>query len=73
MLQPADLLVMPPENGDLFAAVRQGLPPELIGEYEAFLADYLNFREIFSQSDAELAGLNQEFGQVVASFMQRIS
>jgi proline iminopeptidase len=58
LVAPADLLVMPPQNGDLFAEVRKRLPQAMLPEYEAFLGTYLDFGRLFERSEAETAQLN---------------
>jgi proline iminopeptidase len=59
LLAPANVLVMPPEDGGLFEAVRQRLPEEMQEEYDAYLKDYLSFGDIFSRSEGDLVALNQ--------------
>lgn len=63
LISPADMLVMPPPEGGLFEAVSERLAPERAAEFESFMKSYLNFRDLFSHSEAELADLNQQFGQ----------
>jgi len=58
LIAPADLLVMPPQNGDLFAEVRKRLPQAMLPEYEAFLGTYLDFGRLFARSEVETAELN---------------
>jgi proline iminopeptidase len=59
LLAPANVLVMPHQDGGLFEAVRQRLPEEMQEEYDAYLKDYLSFGDIFSRSEADLIALNQ--------------
>ena len=63
LIAPAETLVMPPPSGGLFAQVGERLPAEMQAEYEAFIAEYLSFGDIFSKSEDDLIALNQEFGQ----------
>ena len=59
---PADMLVMPQPQGDLFAVVRQRLPAARQAEYDAYLKEYLNFGAIFSKHEADLQAANRAFG-----------
>lgn len=63
LVAPADMLVMPQPDGDLFATVRQRLPTAMQAEYDAYLKDYLNFGAIFRKSEADLQAANRAFGQ----------
>ncbi len=67
LVAPADLLVMPPADGDLFEQVRQRLPEEMRSDYDAYLKEYLDFGDIFSKSETDLMALNAEFGQYYAA------
>jgi proline iminopeptidase len=59
LIAPAEVLVMPQEDGGIFEEVRERLPEEMQEEYDAYLQDYLSFNDIFSQSEADLVALNQ--------------
>ena len=63
LVAPADVLVMPQKGGGLFAQVAESLPAQKRAAYTAFMKHYLDFRNIFSMSDAELAGMNTEFAK----------
>ena len=63
LIAPADVLVMPQKDGGLFGEVGKRLPQDMQEDYEAYLEDYLNFRDLFSKSEAELVALNEEFGK----------
>lgn len=65
LVAPANVLVMPQpdQEGDLFAAVRAHLPAERQGEFDAFMADYMNFRALFTKSEDELVAMNERFGE----------
>ncbi len=63
LIAPADVLLMPQENGGLFEEVKKRLPPDMQEDYAAYLKGYLDFRGIFSKSEADLAALNQEFAR----------
>jgi proline iminopeptidase len=62
LLAPADMLLMPQQGDDLFAAVRQRLPTTMQAEYDAYMKEYLNFGTVFSKSEADLQAANQQFG-----------
>ncbi len=63
LIAPADLLVMPQRDGSLFEAVGRRLPGNLQEEYAAYIDDYLDFRSLFSNSEAELVATNKEFAK----------
>ena len=63
LLAPANVLVMPQEDNGIFEEVREQLPEGMRGEYEAFMGDYMNFKEVFSKSEDELIEINREMGQ----------
>ncbi|MCB0188356.1 MAG: alpha/beta hydrolase, partial [Caldilineaceae bacterium] len=63
LLAPADMLLMPQEGDDLFAAVRQRLPAARQAEYDAYMKEYLNFGAVFSKSEADLQAANRQFGE----------
>ncbi len=63
LISPADMLVMPQENGGLFPLVREGLPEPERAEFDAFLKEYLNFQNIYSKSEADLVGMNNRLGE----------
>ncbi len=63
LIAPADLLVMPQANGDLFETVRKRLPEDMQADYAAYLKDYLDFQNLFTHSEAELVEVNQGFAK----------
>jgi proline iminopeptidase len=63
LVSPAEMLVMPIKDGGLFEAVRARLPEDMQAEYDAYIKNYLNFKDLFSQSEAGLIALNQEFAR----------
>ncbi len=63
LIAPATMLVMPFEGDDLFDSVKPLLPPEKVPAYEAYLARYFDFSNMFSLTDADLAARNNEFAQ----------
>jgi len=67
LIAPADVLVMPQKGADLFEAVRERLPEEMLEEYDAFLVEYFDFGSLFTKSEAELAALNEEFARYYAA------
>lgn len=66
LVAPAEVLVMPPESGGLFAQVKPLLPEEMQKEYDAYLKRYLDYGSIFGKSEGELAALNAEFARYYA-------
>jgi len=63
LVAPADVLVMPQKDGGFFEEVRRRLPEDMQADYAAYLKEYLDFRNVFSKSEADLAALNEEFGK----------
>ncbi len=61
LIAPAETLVMPPPSGGLFEQVRARLPENMKTEYDAYLKRYLNFQNIFGESEASLTALNEAF------------
>lgn len=61
LIAPAELLVMPPESGGLFAQVKPLLPEDMQKDFDAYLKRYLDYGSIFTKSEAELEVLNLEF------------
>ncbi len=71
LVAPAEVLLMPPESGGLFAQVKPLLPAEMQAEYDAYLKRYLDYGAIFSKSESELSSLNAEFARYYAIAAQR--
>lgn len=63
LISPATMLVMPQDEDDLFDSVRASLPQDQLAEYDAFIADYFNFNDLFSHSEADLVAMNNRFGE----------
>lgn len=63
LIAPASLLVMPSDEPDLFTTVQKLLPDSLQAEYVQFMKNYLNFQDIFSKTENELAAINREFAK----------
>jgi len=63
LISPAEVLVMPPEDGGLFAQVRQRLPESRRAEFDAFLKEYLDFRGMFKKDEGALIALNQRMSE----------
>lgn len=63
LIAPANVLVLPQEDGDLFSAVRERLPAEQLAEYDAYIRAYFDFGEIFSNTEEDLISLNAGFGK----------
>lgn len=69
LIAPANVLVMPqPEaDSDLFASVRANLPAGQREEFDAFMADYMDFNKLFDKNEADLVGINIKFGEYYLS------
>jgi proline iminopeptidase len=63
LVAPADVLVMPQKDGGLYEEVRKRLPEDMQEEYAAYLEEYLDFKNIFSKSEADLVALNEGFAE----------
>jgi len=61
LVAPANLLVLPADNGDLFEIVKQRLPESVALEFSDFQKRYFDFKNIFKKSEADLIRLNQQF------------
>jgi proline iminopeptidase len=66
LVSPADMLVMPQENGGLFPLIRERLPEARRAEYDAFMKEYLGFQNIFGKSEADLIDMNDRLGEYYA-------
>jgi proline iminopeptidase len=62
LVSPAEMLVMPPENGGLFPLIRARLPVAERSAFDSFLKEYLDFNKIFSKSESDLVALNDRMG-----------
>jgi hypothetical protein len=58
---------MPQEDGGLFEEVRKRLPEDMQEDYAAYLEEYLDFKNIFSKSEADLVALNEGFAKYYAA------
>jgi proline iminopeptidase len=63
LIAPANLLVMPQEEDDLFSDVRGQLPEKDLEEYDQFMEDYFDFKNLFQKSDTDLVNLQLQFGK----------
>ena len=62
LISPAEMLVIPAENGGLFPLIRERLPESERAAFDAFLKEYLDFNKIFSKSESDLVALNDRMG-----------
>jgi proline iminopeptidase len=69
LLAPADMLTMQGEGKDLFELVRDRLPQDRRGEYEALLEEYLDFGSLFDHDEESLASLNLQLGSYILEAM----
>jgi proline iminopeptidase len=61
LIDPADILEMPQSDGGIFNQVNALLPEDQKKDYLAFMATYLDFGDIFTKSEKDLAALNNQF------------
>ncbi len=62
LVNPASVLELPtPFN--LFDIVKQKLPAKDLQDYDHWINNYFDYKNIFSKSEAELRQLNEEFGK----------
>ena len=61
LVNPANVLVMPRDEDDLFDTVRDRLPEDMLDDYDDFISRYFAFNDLFSNSEADLVALNNEF------------
>ncbi|MEW5720808.1 MAG: alpha/beta hydrolase [Chloroflexota bacterium] len=61
LIAPAEMLIMPPESGGLFEQVKPLLPESMRSKYDDYVKRLLNFGNLFSQNETDLAALNREF------------
>lgn len=61
LISPAEMLIMPPESGGLYEQVKPVLPESMKAQYDAFLKRYLDFGNLFTHTEADLAAMNREF------------
>jgi proline iminopeptidase len=71
LIAPADVLVMSQEQGGgLFEEIKKRLPENKQAEFDAFLERYLDYKNIFTKSEADLVALNQEFGEYYTAVVE---
>ena len=70
LIAPADVLVMPQDGDDLFASVRARLPEDMRAEYDAYMDEYFNFKNLFTKSEADLVALQEQFGDYYQAAME---
>jgi proline iminopeptidase len=63
LVAPANVLVLPQDDGGIFEEVRARLPEDMREEYDAFLSEYLSFGDIFSKSEADLVAMNEKLAE----------
>jgi proline iminopeptidase len=63
LVAPANVLVLPQKEGGIFGEIRGRLPEDRREAYDAFVSDYLSFKDVFSKSEAELVALNEELAE----------
>lgn len=61
LVAPADVLVLPGSDGGLLDEIGRRLPQEQATAYSDFLREYLDFGSLFSNSELQMAALNDRF------------
>ncbi|MCP3905236.1 MAG: alpha/beta hydrolase [Planctomycetes bacterium] len=69
LLAPANVLVMPTDDADLFTLVRDRLPPDEAVQFDGVLDEYLDFGALFERDEAGLARLNLRLGVFILRAM----
>jgi proline iminopeptidase len=62
LVAPSGVLVLPDEAPSFFELIREHLPERQRADYDRFLTEYLDFGQVFSKSEEELAKLNGRLG-----------
>ena len=60
LVTPAPLLKMPMDYPGLFENIEARLPKDMLADYQRWQEEYLDFGDIFSQTEDELVALNEE-------------
>ncbi len=66
LVDPADILVLPQADGGIYEQVRALLPESQQQAYLAFMSTYLDFEGVFTKSEKDLVGLNNQFAAYYA-------
>lgn len=62
---------MPLEHPGLFDNMAKELPEELMPEYNEFISDYLNYKDIFNHSEEELVEMNNRIGYYFSKALEK--
>ena len=73
LVSPANVLVMPAEDGDLFEVIKHRLPQNRQKEYAEFLEKYFDFGRIFSKTETDLVSLNTQFAKYYAAAYETLN
>jgi proline iminopeptidase len=63
LISPANLAQLPNPDGNAFPLIRAHLPLDRVAEFDRFTAAYFDFGSNLKKSEAELAALQQRFGE----------
>lgn len=63
LVAPANVLVLPQAQGDLFNDVKGLLPADMLVDFDSFQTRYFDFSHLFENSEDDLIKLNTEFVQ----------
>ena len=63
LVAPAGVLKIPDQEADFFELIRRNLPAKEASEFDTFIADYLDFGQLFDRSESEHAEHNRKLGE----------
>jgi proline iminopeptidase len=63
LVAPSGVLVLPDKESSFFQLIREHLPEAQRADYDHFLTEYLDFGQVFSKSEEELARLNRRLAE----------
>ncbi len=61
LVNPADVLQIPPPSGGLYGIIEQKLPEKRIPAFQEYLSRLMDFGSVFSKTETELSHLQNEF------------
>jgi proline iminopeptidase len=71
LISPANVMKMPTEDKDLFEQIKQYVPTKNLDEYKDYLDRYLNYKNIFSKDENELASIGRGFMKYYVLAMEK--
>ncbi len=61
LITPAEVLKIPSESGGLYTMIEEKLPTDEVPAFQAYLKEVMDFKNVFTKSEAELVALNKRF------------